>query len=379
MNETFRIPNSESNISEAPGSDWDNFMDDNKTESTSDAPTESWDRISEDFSDDDFLRQTQEIASRNTYDKINISSEKSEAEKSYESKERSILSELEAISYNRAKHIEIIGDEYGKTLRKFEDPRAKSILDSFNNLSRVTKKSDRSSFSPSSEKITSRDSSLDALVQLVNLKYPSPYRSENSRPLNPFEDRTDEYQRAQDNFLLTARANSEEKAKILENLSKTINLGGSQSDLYIGTTLKNLGNGTVDTEKSFSSAIINYLDDPTDNNKRKLRNVESDHENLLSNSLFNIAGSLDESKNVLNQKLFEPTIALTTNLVRTDEDYFDGILKYLQFKIDNARPFEDSTSPEISETQSPQKRSSYEEALASFDVPNKSLPNEVIF
>lgn len=334
-------------------------------EDTSSETKSEWDTLAEEYSDDDFMSYTQEIAKRNTFDNFEGPSEKSEEEKTYERKERGILDELDAISEKRAGYIYDIGNEYSDILKNFNNPREKRVSEDMGKLTDISRKAGHKT--------------LEALVAVVNSRYPSPFKTEKDSLPNPFEDNKADHRKiedAEDEYLRTALEQGGATADTLENLSKAFMIDGNQSDFYVGNNIKTLGNGLADVEKAFANAFIHYLDEPSDETRQRLRRVEGDRENLTTNNLFNIASTFDEDRTRLGNKLFEPTVALATQLIRNDEDYFDGIMEYVKFKMDNSK-----NKPESRNT-------SYDEAVAAFDAPKtpenaetdslKALPGDVL-
>ncbi|MBR1875082.1 hypothetical protein IJ798_01745 [Candidatus Saccharibacteria bacterium] len=307
MNETFHIPISEG------------------TEDSNSLASE-WDNLAEEYTDDDFTRQTQEIAERNTFDFKDEQVEKSEAEKTYENKERAFLSELEAINDKRSRYLFNAGDDFNDIMRKFGDPRAKRTEEAFDELTAISKNAGRKT--------------LESLVRLVDLTYPSPYKEEKPSLPNPFEDEEMSDKRrlddARDEYRRAVLRESGMTAETMEKFSKVFTSEGNQRDYYVGNSIKTLGQGHADSQNAFSNAVLRYLDNPTIDNKRGLRRAGGDRENLTTNTLFNIAGTFDESRTRMGSKMFEPTIALATQLVRADEDFFDNIIDYIQFKINNS-------------------------------------------
>lgn len=302
----------------------DTFHIPNPEDVKSDERTE-WDTLAEEFSDDDFMKRTQEIASRNTFDAYEQPTEKSEAELEYEKKEQYLIAELESISRKRANYLFNAGDEYTHILKSFRSPEEKRVTESMDELAAISENYSRRT--------------LESLVELVNSRYPSPFETKKESLPNPFEDESNEdykIEEAEDEYRRSVLTQGGLTSDTLENLSKAFTINGDQNDLYVGNSIKTLGNGRADVDISFANALISYLDDPSERGRHNLRRIEGDRENLTTGTLFNIASAFDESKSLIGGKLFEPTIALATNLVRNDEDYFDNLMKYLNFKIENA-------------------------------------------
>ena len=298
MNETFHIPISDESEGYAN-------------------PEDDWGSLADPFDDNEFARRTQEIAGRNTFDPDEAGVEKTEEEKKYELEERSLAEKLEKISEKEVKYLAQAGEEYAKTFADFKDSRGESIGETFSRLSDITKDG----------------KSLKALLALVDLKYPSPFEKENSDLLNPFTDEMKKIEDLKDDYRRSIMDESGSAADSIEGLSKVFMADGSQSDYYVGNTLRNFGNSQVEVENKFSNALINYIEDPSEENKSKLNHAQSDREGLISNDIFNIAGTLDESRTRIGGRLFDTTVALAAQLVKTSEDNYDGILDYIKFKM----------------------------------------------
>lgn len=277
------------------------------------------------FSDDDFARETQEIAERNTFDLPEKEGEKSEEEKEYEEKEYGLVKELEKLSEKGTGYLLEASDEYIDTFKKSEDKRSEKVEESLGNLVDVSKNDGK--------KV------LESLLRLVDLKYPSLFKKNQEALPNPFADEEKDEARkieeAEDDFRRAVINKSGLVADNLEDLSKVFMADGNQNDYHVGHTLRSFGNGQVDTEAAFSNMLIKYLEEPTHDTEVMLNRAESDRNNLIINSLFNIAGAFDESQTNLGSKLFETTIALAAQLPQNNEDYHHKVMDYVKFKIEN--------------------------------------------
>ena len=380
MNETFHIPVSdpEDNFEDS-GTGAENTSENgvtwNDLAEESIGSKENWDELSEEFSEDEFMKRTQEIAERNTFDFPEIKLGKTEEERRYEARERDLIGELEHVSEKNARDLFNIGEEFRDTLRSFESPKAGKVGETFDYLSGASRNGNQRK--------------VEALVAFIDEKYPSPYKEKEDRGvLSPFEpdeseeklrkleDKKDEYRRNTLNYGGTV-------ADVTEDLSKLFTIDGNQNDYYIGNTIRNLGSGSAEIENALTNAVIDYAEDPSEENRQKLRRVQTERENMFSNSMFNIAGAFDESRTRVGQKLFEPTVALATLFVKNNEDYFDGIMKYLDFKIQNSS--RDELASDNSSTFDESRR--VEESPKNFeDLPekddssdNKILPDVVLF
>lgn len=173
----------------------------------------------------------------------------------------------------------------------------------------------------------SEQASLEALFEYVDSKYPSPF-IEKEEPEDTFR-AEDDYRRA---MMREGEANNEN----LEKLAKIFNADGSAKDLHIAQLLRLLGRTTADDRTKFSSVIVDYLKNPTPENREKMTRLQSNHEGALSNSLFNIAVTFDESETAVGEKMLNPTVLMATGVLKGSEEIYSGIMKYLRFKIDNS-------------------------------------------
>lgn len=251
----------------------------------------------------------------------------SEEARNYEKRERALEDELYLIADRRANGIMNIGDEFVKTMRSVEHPLAGRMG---NNIDDIY----------SSKKATGR-ATLESLFTYIDSMYPSPY-DEEERNAKKVGDTEDEFRRA-------SIREGQMTGDSIDELAKTFMIDGSENDMYIAGQLKNLGQGTFDHSSALLKAIIEYANKPNSDSRSQLYKTQSDHERVLSNSLFNIAETFDRSKTQAGRRMFEPTVELATSMTRSSEEYFEGIMKYLKFKIDNSNVEKpEETGPSVS-------------------------------
>jgi hypothetical protein len=237
-----------------------------------------------------------------------------EEARNYEKRERALEDELYLIADRRANGIMNIGDEFVKTMKSIEHPLAGRMENNIDDIYRGKKATGRAT--------------LESLFTYVDSMFPSPY-SEEERNAKKVGDSEDEFRRA-------SIREGQVTGDSIDDLAKTFTMDGSENDLYIASQLKNLGQGTFDHSSALLKAIIDYANKPNGENRSQLYKTQSDHERVLSNSLFNIAETFDRSKTQAGRRMFEPTVELATTMTRSSEEYFEGIMKYLKFKIDNS-------------------------------------------
>ena len=173
-----------------------------------------------------------------------------------------------------------------------------------------------------------KKASLEAMFDYVDSKYPSPFVER--------EEQSDSF-REEDDFKRAMMREGENNEENLNLLAKALTADGSMKDLHISQTLRILAKSTNEDKGAFSDAIIEYLKDTSDKNREKLTRLQSNHEGMLSNSLFNIAATFDESKTAVGEKMLNPTILMATSAIKGSEEIFGGIMKYLRFKINNSK------------------------------------------
>ena len=260
--------------------------------------------------------------------------EKSEEEKQYEARERSLKSELESIVDGRARTLFEAAEECGRIFHAAEHPFANRFDQAFDSMTGSAKGSGQET--------------LEMLFEYIDSKFPSPYK--NSSEIVPD---VDEYGRkkldeAEDNFIRASMREGNILGENTDEIAKLFRIDGSQNDLHIADSLRHLSDSIVEYRTNFARAIIGYVNEPTKETRSRLTRTQSNHEGVLSNSLFNIAATFDESKTHIGRKLFDPTIILATNLTRGSEEYFDSIMDYLRFKMENTddehRPRDDVDS-----------------------------------
>ncbi|MBP5674970.1 hypothetical protein J6W91_01425 [Candidatus Saccharibacteria bacterium] len=240
--------------------------------------------------------------------------EKSEEEKSYEKRERYLKDELFSLVERRSRQYNSVAEDYSKIFHQEEHPMMNRVDSAFDNLN-------------SSLKGTGF-ATLETLFAFVDSKFPSPF-SEEVADARKQEELEDDFRRASLREGQVSSDNIDEFVKIFAE-------DGSQNDLHIANSIRHIGTGSYDFQSGFARAIIDYVNDPTDRTREQMVRVEADHEGVLTNALFNIASTFDESKTGIGPRLFDPTIALATNAVRGSQDIFDGVRAYLRFKMQNA-------------------------------------------
>lgn len=244
--------------------------------------------------------------------------------RNYEKQERALEDELYIIADRRANKIMGLGDEFIKTMKNVDHPLSGQMQRNFEDIYGGKKSTNRAT--------------LESLFSYIDSMYPSKY-GEQTVDQKKIGDTEDEFRRA-------AIREGQITADSIDGLAKTFREDGSENDLYIAGQLKNLGDGSYDHSAALLNAIIDYANKPNGDNRSKLYKTQSDHERVLSNSLFNIAETFDRSTTSAGRHMFEPTIDLATTMARSSEEYFEGIMKYLKFKINNS-------SVEVSEEKSP--------------------------
>jgi hypothetical protein len=237
--------------------------------------------------------------------------EKSEEERNYEAKERALQDELFSLSDRRANIINNAGEECSQILKRAEHPFANRLQNNFDDLT-------------SGKKSTGR-ATLETFFGYMDAMYPSPYGGKERDP-KKVEECEGEYRRF-------SMREGECVADSVDEIAKSFAADGSDLDLHIAQMLRNVGQDTADFGSYFSRAVIAYAEDPSSENRSRLNRAQSDHEGTVSNSLFNIATTFDDSRTTIGKKLFDPSVELATMITRNSEEYFEGILAYMKFKM----------------------------------------------
>ena len=238
--------------------------------------------------------------------------DKSEEERNYNLRENALKDELQLVVSKRANYIFNAGDEFSTMMRCMEHPLSKRIEGNFDDL--VT-----------SKKKNSNDT-LESFFTYIDSVYPSPYK--NAENLHADE--------AEDEYRRTAMSEGQNTGDNLDEIATTFSIDGSDRDLHIATVLKNMGQDSADYQAALSRAIIAYSENPSQENRSRLTRIQSDHSGALANSLFNIAETFDSSRTELGKKMFDPTVELATMLARSSEEYFEGLMGYMKFKMENS-------------------------------------------
>lgn len=260
--------------------------------------------------------------------------EPSEEEKQYNSRELFLRGELESIIDRRTRDFSAVSDDYSKIFHSADHPFSKRFDDAFDAVAGSSNGAGKET--------------LEDLFTYIDMKFPSPYKN----PGEIIPDK-DDYGRnrlndAEDDYLRSSMREGGMLSENTDEIAKLFTIDGSQNDLHIAASLRGLSDNLSNYHTELARAIISYTNAPTKETRNRLTRTQSDHESSLSNALFNIAATFDESKTTIGRKLFEPTIVLATNLTRGSEDFFDGIMSYLKFKMENTddehRPKDDVDS-----------------------------------
>lgn len=251
---------------------------------------------------------------KETFRRSEIGYPKSEEERTYETKERLLKDELFNISDRRANYIAEAGDYFIKVLSENEHPLT-GVLEG--NVEDIV----------SGKKSTGR-ATLESLFGYVDAMYPSPY-SETFRDPKKVEEAADVFRRS-------AIREGEYTGDTVDELAKTFRKDGSDKDLYIASDLNNIGNDSAKYHPSLADAIIAYVEDPSKNNRARIANAQFNHSGAMSKSLYAIAEQFDSSRTNIGKRMFDPTMGLMQGLTTNAEDYFDGIMEYLKYKMGNA-------------------------------------------
>ena len=238
---------------------------------------------------------------------------KTEEERTYETRERLLKDELFNISDRRANYIADTGDTFIQALREIEHPLTGSLESKVDDI-------------VSGKKSTGR-ATLESLFGYINAMYPSPY-SEEFRDPKKVDD-------AATVFRSTSFREGSYTGDTVDSVAQDFRSDGSDRDLYIASDLNKIGEDSANYHSALAEAIIAYAEDPSKNNRARITNVQFDHSGAMSRSLYDIAEQFDRSRTSVGRKMFDPTMSLMQNLTTNTEDYFDGIMEYLKFKMEN--------------------------------------------
>lgn len=232
----------------------------------------------------------------------------------YEKGERALMEELFRISERRANILSDTGYDFVDLVTKSGNPVAGSLETSVGDI-------------VGGKKATGK-ATLESFFGYIDAMYPSPYAREEDPTKN-------QVAAAEDHFRNMSYRESSNTADTIENLAEVFTRDGSDNDLYIANNLKHISTGSYAYHKELARTIIAYAEDPSKENRASINSVQAEHEKTLSNSLFEIAEVFNNSRTEVGKKMFDPTIALMTNLAVNDEDYIEGIMNYMKFKIGN--------------------------------------------
>ncbi len=245
-----------------------------------------------------------------------LSGEKSIEEREYEQNERSLQDELYSTVDGRVNTISNVGQELCSIMKDADHPFSKRLEENFDDFI-------------SSKRLTGR-ATLEGLFAYANAMFPPAFKNE-VRDIEKVED-------ARDLFRQSARREGTQTADKIDEIAKTFSVDGSKNDLRIASCLRNIGDDSENYAVRLAEAVISYSENPNDeDNRKKLNLVQSDHEGALTTTFFRIAETFDSSNTEIGKKMFDPTSALIGTLAVSTDEYYDGIVKYLRFKIKNSR------------------------------------------
>ena len=238
--------------------------------------------------------------------------EMSEEEREYEQKERGLQDELFAIAEHRAHAISEAGEEFYGVMNRAEHSLAKRMHDSFDNLSQGKNVTDRAY--------------LESFFGYVNEMFP-PEFSGRERDEKRVMD-------AEDLFQKSAFNESSMMDGCISDIAKLFTTDGSERDLQISSNIRNLGQSAAEFPTRLANAIIGYCSEPGKDKRHCIDGIQKDHKGAVSRSLFNIADVFSGSSTEVGKHMFDPTISLTGQIAYNAEQYQEGIMKYLKFKME---------------------------------------------
>ena len=244
--------------------------------------------------------------------------EKSEEEREYERKERSLQDELFHIVDRRADSVNGAGEELYAVMKNAEHRQAEDMHDAFSDLSYGKKFTDHAY--------------LESYFNYVNEMFPSPFSKKERDMVRTAN--------AEDDFRRSAVRGASVMDENVDGIAKIFSSDGSKNDLEIAAKIRNLGKSSGDFSVGLASAIIGYCEDPSAENKKRIINLQADHERAITNSLFTVAEVFDRSKTEVGKHMFEPTSALAGQVARNSEEYYEGVMDYLKFKMNASKPLE---------------------------------------
>ncbi len=242
--------------------------------------------------------------------------EKSEEEKNYELKERYLKDSLFETANTRAKCIFNYGEEFTDILKKSNHPQTESIKKCFDGIVGTNRMTGRAT--------------LETFFSYVDSMFPPAFSGEERNP-KKVEVAEDEYRRAATREGYFTGDSTDALAKVFYANDS------SSNDQHIGRNIKNIASDASDYGKAFPSAVIEFtkrLDQPS---RSRVTNVQANHEHAVSSSLYNIASTFGNSRTEVGKKMFDPTFSFSGILARENEDYYEGVMNYIKFKVEGSK------------------------------------------
>lgn len=236
-----------------------------------------------------------------------------EPERNYEARERLLKDQLLAVVKKRAGFINETGMDFVDILGKSGHPMMDRIDSNFDGLT-------------SGKRLTSQ-ATLESFFNYVDAMFP-PEFSGIDRDQKLIETTESDYRR-------DARREGIDTSEKTEELAGTFRYDASEKDLQIATKLDNIKQDAEDYFVKLPDAIIGYANTPNEKNRKHIADVQSSHEGVLSKSLFNIANVFDSSRTKIGETMFNATLVLMSGLTTGSDEYYNGLMDYLKFKIDH--------------------------------------------
>lgn len=165
------------------------------------------------------------------------------------------------------------------------------------------------------------EKSLKAFFKYIDAVYPAPF--EQSKEHDPIDQLKNEYK---------SSVSYNDTYDSIKKIGKDLRLDPSTNDMTIAKKIDNIADASGD--KGVQNALFNYIEDPTEENLKILRNNLGEHADGVCNNLLGIAGTLNDSNTSLGKSLAEPVVIIKDGFKRGYEDEANSMIDYIKFKID---------------------------------------------
>lgn len=254
-----------------------------------------------------------------------------EEERKYQTKELLLKDQLLAVIRKRAGFIGETGKAFTTALNENGHDMTERVAGNFDELA-------------SGKRLTAQ-STLESFFAYADAMFPAEFTGKDRDP--------ELVKKTEDDYRRDARREGIDTSENTEALAGTFRFDASENDLEIASKLDLIKQDAEDYFINLPNAIIQYMNEPNNQNRRHTADIQTAHEGALSSSLFNIANIFghsertDDGAEKICEIMFNESLVLMSGLTTSSDEYYSGLMEYLKFKMeytyDKYRSHEDDT------------------------------------